>query len=163
MAPLYEECNCEMTAPNYKDCSMLRHATQILLLLAACAGAMPANTCILMLAGVCRENCCCASNHNASACCDASEEACHDDYCFDGPNSNQPHTACVTISAESVVMRAKHAPVIDFRSDTMPLAFALAVMTASGDAIGESEPMDSLRFLKPPDLPLYLRLHSFLI
>ena len=141
---------------------MLRRISQVLLLLASSAGAMPTNTCILMLAGVCCQECCGVS-HTDSDCCDDCANECDGGHHSGGSNSDQHHNSCVTTASDSLVARAQHAPAIDLHNDSVPLLFMMAVMTESADVIAKSAYLESHRYSKPPDLPLYLRLHSFLI
>jgi hypothetical protein len=110
-------------------------------------GVLPADRCVLKLAGVC----CC--EHHQRDCCHA--ERTHSD----SPLTNDHKNCCAFTPAEGLVTNAPAIPTVS--ACLAPALTALQMVLLSGTSsvsrhVASSAPL-------PPDTPLYLRTHAILV
>ena len=114
---------------------------------------IPADICLLTLAG---SGC---AHDRADICENECDEAHHDEHDGSAPDSDSHHhERCVTIPSTTLLVHAQHVPAIDLHQPVAPLVF---VNCADGLAVYELA--NARRGFKPPNSPLFLLTHSFLI
>ncbi len=142
---------------------MKRYMSKCLLALAVLQGAIPADSCVMKLAGICRCDLAAASV-KAESCCHESKDAARCSKCANhaplGNNHNK--SCCAYTPAHGLTVDAPSLPSIDTHQECVPVAFTFALDLLSQATTSNFAPHagDSPQ---PHDTPLYLRSHSFLI
>jgi hypothetical protein len=114
-------------------------------------GVLPADRCVLKLAGVCG---CEARQKHASDCC-------HKDSArTDAPLTEDHRNCCAFTPADGLVTNAPAIPTVS-ACDTLPLLTALQLVPLARTPSATRPDAGSVPL--PPDTPLYLRTHAILV
>jgi len=158
------DCVLHFVACDDKGTRMNRLISTCLLALAVLQGVIPADHCILKLAGIC---CCEAKakkSDDAPSCCHAKKMSESNSHSPDCPlHDNQRKPCCAYTPANGIEAAVQQLPAHDTHSDCMTSAYGADAQTSSARATGFVIAPRGHDSPQPFDVPTYLRVHSFLI
>jgi len=139
---------------------MKRFVPTCLLALAVLQGFIPADSCVMKLAGICRCDtgepaCCKHGKANCSECVDECEKP--------AQPANQHHTCCAYTPAHGLTVDAPNVPSVDVYQDIAPLAVSSILENLLAQLPTSTNASSAADSKQPPDTPLYLRARAILI
>ncbi len=129
------------------------------LLLAACIGTIPADNCLLMLAGHYCEHSQVCNTHDLYH--DADEADSHDEHAPESvPGDHPHHTFCVKILADSLAGQTQRAPTFDLHQLVLPIFASAVVLNAP---FAQHNAFELRQNSGPPPSSIFKLTHSYLI